>query len=228
MTKLELEKKFDDFFSQYNGQSLDYDGIYGGQCFDLIQEWNVNWLGGPFIVGEFAYQIYGQHPNFYTSIPNTPDAIPQKGDIVVWAKSYNGFAGHTGVATGKGDLNTFECFEQNDPTGTVCHLKVYNYNHVTGWLRLKNITETTGGVNVNDGKKAVQFDRIVIYLNQKGVIPTNKSEDYINDDKLVNVVKGLYDETERQSKQIKDLQATSNNAPILQGKLNRIKEIVNE
>lgn len=129
---------FEEFFKQFNGYSLDYDGAYGGQCFDLIQAWNRDWLKCPnWITGEYAYQIFGQLPNYYDSIANTPDGVPQKGDIVVWGKAYNGFAGHTGVATGVGDVNTFQCFEQNDPTGSVCHNKTYNYNYVTGWLRFK-------------------------------------------------------------------------------------------
>lgn len=146
MTRSELEKKYDNFFKTFNNKSLDYDGYYGGQCFDLIQAWNIDWLGCPnWITGDYAYQIYGQLPQYYDSIANTPDAIPQKGDIIVWAKAYNGFAGHTGVANGVGDTNTFECFEQNDPTGTVCHVKKYTYNNVTGWLRWKTKENASGG-----------------------------------------------------------------------------------
>ena len=52
-----------DFLNQFNNHSVDYDGVYGAQCFDLIQEWNVHWLGNPFIKGQYAYQIYkgGMH-----------------------------------------------------------------------------------------------------------------------------------------------------------------------
>lgn len=140
MTTQQLQTYFDQFFNQFNGYSLDYDGYYGAQCFDLVQAWNMAWLDSPnWLVGQYAYQIYGQLPQLYTSVPNTPDAIPQKGDIVVWSKNFNGYAGHTGVATGKGNLNTFECFEQNDPTGSPCHLKTYSYLYVVGWLRYRII-----------------------------------------------------------------------------------------
>lgn len=171
MTKQELELEFDRFLAVWNNKYLDYDGVYGAQCFDLIQKWNRDYLKAPFIGGDYAYQIYGQLLNWYTSIPNTPDAIPQKGDIVVWSKGYNNFAGHTGVATGKGDLNTFECFEQNDPIGSVSHLKTYNYNYVIGWLRLKTI------IPVIDYKK--------ICIDVKNQInsgePDNKKVQYIKD-----------------------------------------------
>lgn len=133
-----MKDLFIKFWLQFNGYSLDYDGVYGGQCFDLIQAWSRDWLDCPaWITGDYAYQIYGQLPNFYNSIPNTSDAVPKVGDIVVWGKAYNGYAGHTGVATGSGDTGVFECFEQNDPTGSVCHIKLYDYAHVTGWLRKK-------------------------------------------------------------------------------------------
>ena len=42
------------------------------------------------------------------------------------------------VATGVGNYSSFEAFSQNDPTGSVCIKRMYNYNHVLGWLRPKN------------------------------------------------------------------------------------------
>ncbi len=134
---------FDAFYRQFNGYSLDYDGYYGGQCFDLIQAWNRDWLKVPaWIWGDYAYQIAGQLPDHYIWVRNTVGSIlkPEKGDIVVWGKEYNGWAGHTGVATGAGEakgLSTdwFDCFQQNDPTGSVCRVKRYSFNHVIGWLR---------------------------------------------------------------------------------------------
>lgn len=58
-------------------------------------------------------------------------------------------------------------------------------------IREANGTNTGGGVVNNDIKKAVQFDRIVLFLNQRGLLPTSKSEDYIDSDKLVTAVQGL-------------------------------------
>jgi len=124
------------FISDWKGKKLDYDGVYGGQCFDLVQKWNRDYLMGPWIVGEYAYEIYDNAPSFYEVIPNTPTVVPMAGDIVVWNKSYNGYAGHTAVATGRGDINSFEAFSQNDP-GQICIIRLYNYAHVVGWLRAK-------------------------------------------------------------------------------------------
>ena len=134
---------FKDFLDEFNNQSVDYDGVYGSQCFDLIQEWNVDWLNNPFIPGAYAYQIYNNYnPQKYTRIANGPNDVPKEGDIVVWSWYYNYAGGHTGIATGKGDVWSFECFEQNDPTGTVSHLKTYKYDYVLGWIRAKNYNPT--------------------------------------------------------------------------------------
>lgn len=204
MTKQELEREFDDLFKTLNGMSLDYDGVYGAQCFDLIQAWNRDWLNSPYwITGEFAYQIYGQLPNIYTSIPNTPEAVPQKGDIVVWAKAYNGFAGHTGVATGKGDTNTFECFEQNDPTGSVCHLKIYNYNHVVGWLRFKTQSPDQLAKCVID--RDINWNIAVALFSELGV-PLDSNNKELSKQNAVKAIQTL---------------------KAAQGKINQVKGIVN-
>lgn len=172
MTRQELEQKYDQLFQKWNGKKCDYDGYYGAQCFDLIQEWNRTFLGGAFIGGNYAYQIYGQQSNLYTSIPNTPDYVPLKGDIIVWANGYNGVGGHTGVATGKGDVNTFDCFEQNDPTYSACHVKNYNYLYVIGGLRYK-----TQSINWD-----MKVDQVRNIINGGGT-----SENKINDiKKIVN------------------------------------------
>lgn len=42
-----------------------------------------------------------------------------------------------------------------------------------------------------DTKKAVQFDRILIFLKQEGITPTDASEQYVDADKLVNVIKQI-------------------------------------
>lgn len=134
-----MDEKFKAFLSQYINKYLDFDGYYGAQCFDLVQYWS-RYIGGHRFGGMYAKEIYDQPGSFYIQVPNTPDAVPIAGDIVVWGGGYNGGAGHTGVATGKGDVNTFECFEQNDPLGSNSHLRVYNYNYVRGWLRAKVTT----------------------------------------------------------------------------------------
>lgn len=136
---------FDDFYNRNNGKFLDFDGWYGAQCVDLVQFWSQA-LGGPRFTGD-AKDIAGQTHGFYTWIANSPTAVPQKGDIVVWDGGYNGGPGHVAIATGWGSTSIFEVFEQNNPTGSNAHLGRHNYNHVAGWLHKEGVNE----VPVNRG-----------------------------------------------------------------------------
>src|SRR6185312_13769900 len=124
----------DSFLIFFNGIYCDYDGAFGDQCFDLANNYS-RWIGGPRFTGATADLIYRQAGDFYTQIPNNPDNYPSKGDIVVWDWP------HVGIATGNNtDVNQFEVLEQNDPTDSNCHIKVYNYSsHVLGWLHPKNV-----------------------------------------------------------------------------------------
>ena len=119
----------DQFLTFFNGIYADYDGAYGDQCFDLANYYS-RWIGGPRFTGATADLIINQAGTFYTRIDNTPEGFPQKGDIVVWNWP------HVGMATGNNtDTNKFEVLEENDPTNSDCHIKVYDYSGVIGWLR---------------------------------------------------------------------------------------------
>ena len=142
MTSQELNSTFDRFFSENNGKFVErVDPGSLNQCFDLAIYW-CEYLGFPKTIFSGlinASQIYTQwtHTQF-DKIPNTPEFVPQKGDICVFL----GIPGHVSVATGKGDLNTFESFDQNFPTGSASHLVTHNYNNLLGVQRLK-VTQNT-------------------------------------------------------------------------------------
>jgi hypothetical protein len=139
---------YTDFLAQNNGKPVEVvDPTNLDQCFDLAVAWCMA-MGLPSSIFNgclYAKQIWTPSTTLavqkFNYIDNTPTNVPQQGDIIVWSGYYQswwgGGAGHTGIATGNGDVNTFECFEQNDPTGTYSHLRWYNYNCVLGWLRLK-------------------------------------------------------------------------------------------
>ena len=122
-----------EFLTYFNGIYVDFDGAYGGQCFDLANGYS-RWIGGPRFTGETADLIINQAGTFYTRIDNTPSGFPVKGDIIVWNWP------HVAIATGDNtDANAFDCLEQNDPTGSDCHLKHYSYSGVIGWLHPINL-----------------------------------------------------------------------------------------
>lgn len=127
----------DSFFTFFNGIYCDYDGAAGDQCFDLANNYS-RWIGGGRFTGATADLIYGQTQNgFYQAITNTPDGVPQRGDIVVWNWP------HVGIASGNNsNTASFEVLEQNDPEDSNCHIKQYpNYNGVIGWLRPVNLPQ---------------------------------------------------------------------------------------
>ena len=107
--------------------------------FDLVNRWST-YLGYRPFTGLYAYGIIDQTQGNYTKILNSPTAVPQAGDIIVWNSSFGGGFGHTAIATGNGDTNSFESFDQNYPTGSVSHLVRHNYNGVIGWLRPNKLT----------------------------------------------------------------------------------------
>jgi hypothetical protein len=147
-----------DFINQYNGKYLSYLSPTSRECFDVSAKW-ANLLGVPNAPGnpscfpyQYAYQIYANfgafQSQYFTLVPNSLFNAPLAGDIVVFKPGYNGGAGHTAVATGQGNIFSFQCFEQNDPLGQPCQLRTYGYGlyqsgGIYGWLHPKALDKLT-------------------------------------------------------------------------------------
>lgn len=139
---------FDKFFAERMNKGIDVDGN-GVYCFDLANDYSVNLIGGKNFIGEGAYEIYTNFANqpgkeLYERIPNTPEFVPKKGDIMVWGQGL-GKWGHVAICNGKGDTTWFESYEQNwtgnnDPVALIKH----NYNNVLGVLRPKDQSKVLG------------------------------------------------------------------------------------
>lgn len=131
-----------EFFTKYNGRGIDFDGYYGFQCMDLWQQYNKEVVGGPRIAAPYAKDVWAKNlypKDFYTKIANTPNGVPQKGDVIIWSGAANGGFGHIAVYY-DGNVWNFRSFDQNWPTGSWCHFQPHNYNYVYGWLRPKKAT----------------------------------------------------------------------------------------
>ena len=136
--------KVQQFFDTWNNKPCEVESPeYKNQCFDLALAY-CDFLGIPrdAIRHLYAYQIQTQ-PNDLTVqhfelIPNTPNGVPQEGDMVIWGTSI-GIAGHVAIATGYGDANGFKSMDQNWPSGTICHFQDHTYNGVIGWLRPRQL-----------------------------------------------------------------------------------------
>lgn len=158
-----MRDKLNQFVANLNGQFVEVSSksaIY--QCMDLAYNW-VFCLDYPKITIQHgnAYEVYTA-PNdttrqYFDIIPNTPDGIPQDGDLVVWSSSY-GPAGHIAIALGGGTVNSFMCFEQNNPLGTNAHLQSRSYYRVLGWLRPKVFPTLT----ITDQTRIPQIDNMEV------------------------------------------------------------------
>lgn len=136
---------FQEFKDNVIGKSLDYDGLYGYQCVDLVKVY-LDWCFGikPGAWGN-AKDYWnnlnrpGMAEHFYR-VQNTPDLIVQKGDIVVWGAMPGNPYGHIAIGLGEGDVNGFQSLDQNWGTSYVKQVG-HNFNNVLGVLRLKNPQE---------------------------------------------------------------------------------------
>jgi len=131
--------KIVEFFKKYNGIGVDFDGYYGFQCVDLYRKYCEEVLKIPQSRGVTgAYQIWETYlKEHFTQIKNTPDGVPILGDVIIWNKNAGLGYGHVAVFN-YGDKNEFVSFDQNFPTGSVCHFQNHNYTNIFGWLRPKN------------------------------------------------------------------------------------------
>lgn len=152
------------FINQYKGQKVASRGGITGECVSLVQRWaEVNGVSGsPVFPVAAAKDMAGSRGDAFTWIANTPSNQPVAGDIVVMNERVGGGYGHTGVVTAA-NLNTFNMFDQwNISGGATAGVRTYNYNSVSGWLRLKNQGDNVGVPNT-------EYDRVVIENYNLGV-----------------------------------------------------------
>lgn len=130
------------FIDEWNGKFIDVDGYpksWPYQCKDLVQKYVTECLALPELPPGDAWAMFNAAPDsLYTKILNTPSNVPQKGDIMIWKRSWwAGLPfGHIDIFVA-GDVNRFTSFAQNWPNKSACHIQPHNYNYVMGWLRRK-------------------------------------------------------------------------------------------
>lgn len=134
----------DQFVASRNGQqNISFDGVAAnaGQCVQLVAFYVRDVIGKQVIWADaFQWWATNRYPEDYDRIPNTPTAVPQRGDIIIWGGSLpnSGGAGHIAICLqpypGTG---TFMSFDSNWG-GKYAHQVTHNYSYVVGWLRPKN------------------------------------------------------------------------------------------
>lgn len=135
---------FDEFIKTYNGKKIDYDGAYGVQCVDLIKLYLDKCFGIKAGAWGNAHAYYDNFCNIaplyknFVGLKNTPDFVPEKGDIMVWNKSKSMPYGHIAICDGVGNKTYFYSYDQNwTGRGDPCTRIKHNYNGVAGVLRPK-------------------------------------------------------------------------------------------
>ena len=184
-----MDNLFRTFFNLINTTRWDVKDVTNrDQCFDLVTGW-AKMLGLPDTIFNgilYAKNLYlaptqVMRDNF-NFIENTPTAIPQVGDIVV----FNGLVGHTSVSNGIGNLTTFQSFDQNYPTGSECKLIIHNYDNprVLGWIRYKKSLPAKGDITALLQKIG---DLQATEIRLKTEI-TNKDKSIIERDKTISTL----------------------------------------
>ena len=141
---------YDEFEKKYLGRAVDYDGTAGVQCVDLVDQYLKDCFGitGVWVSGaKDLYNNFADYPALtaaFKRVPNTPELVVRKGDIVVWG---GGSWGHTGIGTGEGNIDWFVSLEENtlgqhEPTQKVKHRFANDIsNPCLGVLRPKTAAE---------------------------------------------------------------------------------------
>lgn len=135
-----------EFINKWSGKKCDWDLQYGGQCFDLYRQYAKEVLNFPQsgATGDkgaaILWEEYDKDPvlvEHYEKISNSDTFIPQSGDIALWNRKFGSGYGHVAICTGKGDLKTFESFDQNWSKVSYCELVTHTYSSFYGVLRPK-------------------------------------------------------------------------------------------
>lgn len=164
------------FITQYTGKAGVGDTPENkGQCVGLIEVWLDNLgLNTPHLYGNAKALLQNADPSKFDIIPNSPTNVPQAGDVIVWGASWGNGYGHTGIFC-SGDVNSFSCFQQNDPTGSTPHAKTYSYTGVIGWLHPKAAVQAPTSQDALAACLA-QHEKLVTEAGQKDATINNLNQ----------------------------------------------------
>ena len=115
------------------GKFLDYDKVYGAQCVDLVHYYYAYFGKASYATGNGCDFVNNKLPDGWTRIKNTPDFVPQPGDIAVWGKELSQY-GHVAIIL-SADVHSFVSMDQNWPRGSACKKVTHNYNKFWGVIR---------------------------------------------------------------------------------------------
>jgi len=172
---------FDEFIDRWLGKQLEVHGSANAkyQCVDLSNGFLRDVLGVSIVpwtnAKDFPERIDQFNPNLFQFIKNTPEVIPNRGDLAVWNGNVGFGAGHISVVM-KGNLYNFTSFDQNWSKPLYCTIEVHTYQNVRGFLRLKGSTPPQLNPDTNmDYKK--EFEKILTHIGSDSADGVNAKWD---------------------------------------------------
>ena len=139
-------QKYQEFKTKWLGKGIDYDGSFGYQCFDVINQYILELTGQrPLMQLMKASDIFKRPQGIFPDlgkwqiIPNSNGLYPKQGDIIVWDDaSWNGFYGHTAIIDSANNDNC-QALQQNGlAPNEPCKIQFWNFwsTPPLGWIRL--------------------------------------------------------------------------------------------
>ncbi|TDL96676.1 CHAP domain-containing protein [Macrococcus brunensis] len=138
-TKQQLYQRLD----WYIGKFIDPDKKYGYQCADVPTDL-VQWATGITMTGDARNLIYNDFKEQAEVLVNTPDLLPQRGDILIYSGGrFDNKYGHVAIVYSNITLQSCVVIEQNwdGDADTPVAKRLDNYEGLTHIIRIK----TTGG-----------------------------------------------------------------------------------
>lgn len=133
-----------EFINKHLGKACDYDGAAGVQCVDLIKFYLRECYDiRPGSWGNAKDYWYHTQPillSYFRKIRNTPDFIPEYGDICIFDGEYGHIcigasATGGGIRTKSGTTSYFYSYDQNYNGIKSCTLTKHSYKNFLGVLR---------------------------------------------------------------------------------------------
>lgn len=138
---------YDGFIARNLGKAIDWDGLYGAQCVDMVAQYCVDnnkpvayanakdWADNPALQGAF---------DWIANNPNDPNQLPKRGDIVVFSGAQPGSGGYGHIdifdmITGA-DTSTWQGLDQNWGGQYVHFVPNHVWTYVLGWWTPKAAT----------------------------------------------------------------------------------------
>ena len=159
-----------EFKNKYNGKYVDYDGVYGYQCWDLVAKYFDDTLKVPVgVISAYVDAMLNSNSSFYKYFVEVSTSSMQQGDICIWAS-----APHIAIFDNKtGSTNYWFSQDANArPSG------VYSNPSTTSTFRAFRL-KSAYIVPPNDKKKVAPTTQLGYYTVRRG-------------ENLWNIVKKLY------------------------------------